>query len=232
MSRNDLNQSNVSDENKYYKGTSFIESIESQMLKLREQYFVIKLVFKLVNWFPPSLIFVVLCYCYFVQGFLLCYLQFYIEANQLFLASICFLLFQTPFFITILSLLKAVYCDPGIVTDIFYERIKQLQQDNLLHFDEDHRYYISPSNSNLFFFQCSHCDKPKPPRSHHCRRCGSCIRKMDHHCPVINNCVGWGNYKYFMLLLTWAAIICFYGIFCGIMKLIVVGITVRFIYFH
>ncbi|KAG3028247.1 hypothetical protein JG687_00009311 [Phytophthora cactorum] len=48
---------------------------------------------------------------------------------------------------------------------------------------------------------CQHCERPKPRRAHHCRECRRCIYEMDHHCPWINNCVGYYNYRHFWLLL-------------------------------
>ncbi|XP_018569970.1 palmitoyltransferase ZDHHC6 [Anoplophora glabripennis] len=55
---------------------------------------------------------------------------------------------------------------------------------------------------------CGVCHGYKAPRSHHCRKCGRCVMKMDHHCPWINNCVGWGNHAHFTLFLLFATLGC------------------------
>lgn len=40
---------------------------------------------------------------------------------------------------------------------------------------------------------------------------GRCILKMDHHCPWINNCVGWGNHAHFISFLAFATFGCFHA---------------------
>jgi len=57
---------------------------------------------------------------------------------------------------------------------------------------------------------CRKCVKVKPDRCHHCRICQRCVLKMDHHCPWINNCVGYYNYKFFYLFITYALLILFW----------------------
>ena len=42
-----------------------------------------------------------------------------------------------------------------------------------------------------FLQYCEVCRGYKAPRSHHCRKCNRCVKKMDHHCPWIGNCLVW-----------------------------------------
>lgn len=50
---------------------------------------------------------------------------------------------------------------------------------------------------------CRKCSAYKPPRAHHCKTCGRCVLKMDHHCPWTANCVGHGNFPHFLRFLAW-----------------------------
>lgn len=49
---------------------------------------------------------------------------------------------------------------------------------------------------------CVYCMIRRPLRSKHCRRCGYCVAKHDHHCPWIDNCVGANNLRHFVLYIT------------------------------
>lgn len=50
---------------------------------------------------------------------------------------------------------------------------------------------------------CNKCKLYKPPRTHHCKQCQTCVLGMDHHCPWTNNCVGHYNTPHFMRFLLW-----------------------------
>eukprot|EP01114_Cavostelium_apophysatum_P013776 TRINITY_DN3414_c0_g1_i1.p1 TRINITY_DN3414_c0_g1~~TRINITY_DN3414_c0_g1_i1.p1 ORF type:complete len:598 (-),score=111.98 TRINITY_DN3414_c0_g1_i1:37-1830(-) len=48
---------------------------------------------------------------------------------------------------------------------------------------------------------CLTCMVRKPIRAKHCRSCGFCVARFDHHCGWINNCVGIGNHVPFLICL-------------------------------
>ncbi|KAL3119924.1 hypothetical protein niasHT_007052 [Heterodera trifolii] len=51
---------------------------------------------------------------------------------------------------------------------------------------------------------CTRCACIKPDRCHHCSTCGRCFLKYDHHCPWINVCIRFNNYKFFVQFVGYA----------------------------
>ncbi|KAH0625028.1 hypothetical protein JD844_033046 [Phrynosoma platyrhinos] len=59
---------------------------------------------------------------------------------------------------------------------------------------------------------CTKCQLFRPARAGHCRICGRCVKRLDHHCVWINTCVGEQNHQAFVLALSLFLITSVYGI--------------------
>ncbi|XP_074708888.1 palmitoyltransferase ZDHHC23 isoform X3 [Strix uralensis] len=59
---------------------------------------------------------------------------------------------------------------------------------------------------------CTKCQLVRPARAGHCRLCGRCVRRLDHHCVWINSCVGEQNHQAFILALSFFMLTSVYGI--------------------
>ena len=67
-----------------------------------------------------------------------------------------------------------------------------------------------PPNESTFTY-CSTCDHWRPPRCHHSSKCNRCVLQLDHYCPWGNNCIGYNNYREFLLTVLYITIGCLYG---------------------
>eukprot|EP00931_Biecheleriopsis_adriatica_P103093 TRINITY_DN7797_c0_g1_i1.p1 TRINITY_DN7797_c0_g1~~TRINITY_DN7797_c0_g1_i1.p1 ORF type:complete len:749 (+),score=114.64 TRINITY_DN7797_c0_g1_i1:56-2248(+) len=72
--------------------------------------------------------------------------------------------------------------------------------------------YLTLLEKGDFKQVCVVCRARRKMRSHHCKECGRCVDRLDHHCPWIDNCVGLGNQRafYFFIVLLFATIGSFY----------------------
>jgi len=78
--------------------------------------------------------------------------------------------------------------------------------------------------SDLF---CKKCNNPRPLRSHHCKICGKCTLKMDHHCHWIANCVGYYNQKNFYQFLFYSTFGDLIGFFLLVIRLLSCKLTIK-----
>uniref|UniRef100_A0A8C4UU11 Palmitoyltransferase n=1 Tax=Falco tinnunculus TaxID=100819 RepID=A0A8C4UU11_FALTI len=52
---------------------------------------------------------------------------------------------------------------------------------------------------------------PQPMRAKHCQLCRHCVRRYDHHCPWIENCVGEKNHRLFIIYLSVQLVVLLWG---------------------
>lgn len=129
--------------------------------------------------------------------------------------------FHFFFIMFMLSLWKVTACEPGWIPDDtrwrggVKDEIDKADEDRIGRIFSNVEHNLQPEDlafiKNLLVVErkmqngrmreCAQCRLYKPDRSHHCHVCARCVMRMDHHCVWIANCVGFNNYKFFLLML-------------------------------
>ncbi|KAI6661393.1 palmitoyltransferase ZDHHC12-like [Oopsacas minuta] len=122
--------------------------------------------------------------------------------------------------------LLCTFLDPGYVTkeEMLLDKADTTSKNSDIDIESGERAFNQlKSRSTLNMTErakCEPCGWNIPLRAIHCRTCEKCVRRYDHHCPWVGNCVGERNYRFFHLfihfqsfaifILTYSAYYCFY----------------------
>uniref|UniRef100_A0A6G1SPL2 Palmitoyltransferase n=1 Tax=Aceria tosichella TaxID=561515 RepID=A0A6G1SPL2_9ACAR len=167
------------------------------------------------KWLPVLVTCVIFAWGYFAYTFQLVIFSQQLLAQQ----TICLVVFNYLFISTVWSYLRTIftprfsipkkfYLSPEIYAD-FVQAQNDQQRDEILAYVVKHNelpVYCRTYTGGYRF--CEKCNLIKPDRCHHCSICRVCVLKMDHHCPWINNCVSFTNYKFFVLFLGYTFALC------------------------
>lgn len=195
----------------------------------------ISFLFRIAAWGPVLLSTLLLLMGFWGFVVIICYERLYYHGYA-FLGGFGAITFTILWIIGCTSFVKAIFSDPGGVPESFIEKCNNIQNQSIIEAETEIEIKDTDSTVDVKclpvnsasqepqsnttratdlqairegFIICNRCDKPRPARCHHCKHCKKCVIRMDHHCPVINNCVGFNNYKYFLL----TVIYCFLGCF-------------------
>lgn len=152
-------------------------------------------------WIGEDLISICITIFCVILPFLFFFLKIYGQKTKLLEENFDFSISR---FLTLVSLVlyfstKTFLLDPGIIP-----RAKKFKKKNSFNYfsigPQYKRFLINNLNFQLKF--CETCKIWRPPRSSHCSTCDNCTMKFDHHCPWIGTCIGFGNYRFFLLFIT------------------------------
>ncbi|XP_064608537.1 palmitoyltransferase ZDHHC20-B-like isoform X2 [Liolophura sinensis] len=170
-----------------------------------------------VKWGPVIFITAVVCWSYYAYVIQMCILT--IPNTNIAEKVIYLILYHPLLFMFAWSYWQTIFAQLGKVPKEFYlgkedvERFEaagneELQREILAHIARNLPVQTRTASGAIRY--CEKCKAIKPDRCHHCSMCSTCVLKMDHHCPWVNNCVGFTNYKFFVQFLGYALIYCFY----------------------
>ena len=103
---------------------------------------------------------------------------------------------STSFILFILQIFQSLYTaftNPGAF-------VPNNKEDNI-NYSEKNLMLATIKGQDYFLKICKKCKIPKDLRVFHCKECGLCILRHDHHCPWLSTCIGINNNRRFIMLL-------------------------------
>ncbi|XP_066507723.1 palmitoyltransferase ZDHHC20-A isoform X2 [Hoplias malabaricus] len=166
-----------------------------------------------LSWIPVIFINLVVCWSYYAYVLELCVYTIPNTEEQviyLIVFHVCFIMFMWSYWKTILSKPSnpsKEFSLPKSEKELYEkEERPEAQQEILKKVARNLPIYTCTGSGAIRY--CDYCQLIKPDRCHHCSTCDQCVLKMDHHCPWVNNCVGFSNYKFFVLFLAYSMLYC------------------------
>jgi hypothetical protein len=167
------------------------------------------------RWLIVAISYAFLIYTYYVYVVVFCSHYLIHVVDQRVKSGLYLAFFQILFILTTFSFTRSTFSDPGDT------RRRHIHPPDFVGPLEQHAIIIQDIETARY---CGLCRQWKPMRTHHCSDCGHCTLKMDHHCVWINNCVGWLNYKQFVLLSFWGLLLCSF-VFATTLQILIWGIA-------
>ncbi|XP_056600947.1 palmitoyltransferase ZDHHC15A [Triplophysa dalaica] len=167
----------------------------------------------LLCWIPLTVVVIVVMWSYYAYVVHFCW--FLLTCSTQRVAFLC--LFHVCFGMFSWSFWKAVSTPPSFPSAEFqivpsdsplYEQEHGDSEKSHILLEITQRLPIHTRTATGAIRFCHDCQLIKPDRCHHCSVCQTCVLKMDHHCPWLNNCIGFSNYKFFMLFLLYSLLYC------------------------
>ncbi|XP_055685929.1 palmitoyltransferase ZDHHC20-B isoform X3 [Lutzomyia longipalpis] len=172
--------------------------------------------FRLLRWIPVAFIVAVIGWSYFAYVVQLCFFSVTSIAERailLILFHLFFLMFMWSYYQTIFTPIGTVppkqFRIPPNEVDKLNRAENEEAQKRILEAFARELPVVNRTITGAVRY-CEKCQHVKPDRCHHCSVCGVCVLKMDHHCPWVGNCIGFTNYKFFILFLGYALTFCLY----------------------
>ncbi|XP_063721152.1 palmitoyltransferase ZDHHC20-B-like [Symsagittifera roscoffensis] len=168
-----------------------------------------------LRWIPVLFISAIVAWSYYAYTVELCFYAI----DDVLQRTIYLVFYHICFVLFVWSYGSTIFTDPGSPHKRFYLSLTQLEQLTDSQNEQEEKAVLNKAASNLPILcrqvnldvrYCKPCTLVKPDRCHHCSICRKCVLKMDHHCPWVNNCVGFHNYKFFILFLFYATVYCLY----------------------